>query len=95
MTCQRRSTVATVAKYTQIESLGFDPDYLYIDEAYQVKKSDYDRMRGLARQAVLIGDPGQISPIVKTSTRHFAADPDGPHIAAPHGLLAANAARRV
>jgi hypothetical protein len=87
-------TVATVAKYTEIESLGFEPDYLYIDESFQVRKSEYDRVRGLARQAMLIGDPGQIQPIVKTSIRHFAADPDGPHIAAPSGLLAAGAARR-
>ena len=87
-------TVATVAKYTEIESLGFEPDYLYIDEAFQVRKSEYDRVRGLARQAMLIGDPGQIAPIVKTSIRHFAADPNGPHMAAPCGLLAAGAAYR-
>src|SRR5262245_60739896 len=64
-------TVATVAKYTEIESLGFEPDYLYIDESFQVRKSEYDRVRGLARRAMLIGDPGQIAPIVKTSIRHF------------------------
>jgi hypothetical protein len=87
-------TVATVAKYTEIEGLGFMPDYLYIDESYQVRKSEYERVRGLARQAMLIGDPGQIPPIVKTSIRHFAADPNGPHLAAPSGLLAAGAARR-
>jgi hypothetical protein len=87
-------TVATSAKYSQINSLGFQPDYLFVDEAYQLKKADYDRIRGLAGQAMLIGDPGQIDPIYKTSIRHFAADPDGPHIAAPHGLLGANAAHR-
>jgi hypothetical protein len=42
---------------------------------------------------MLIGDPGQIRPIVKTPIRHFAADPNGPHVAAPLGLVAANAAR--
>jgi hypothetical protein len=86
-------TIATVAKYTQIEALGFQPEYLYVDEAFQVKKSDYERVRGLADQAMLIGDPGQIRPIVKTSIRHFAADPNGPHVAAPLGLVARNAAR--
>jgi hypothetical protein len=87
-------TVATVSKYTEIETLGFQPEYLYIDESFQVRKSEYERIRGLAGQAMLIGDPGQITPIVKTSIRHFAADPSGPHIAAPNGLLAANAVRR-
>ena len=87
-------TVATSAKYSQITTLGFRPDYLFVDEAYQLKKVDYDQIRGLAGQAMLIGDPGQIDPIYKTSIRHFAADPDGPHIAAPHGLLGANAAHR-
>jgi AAA domain len=87
-------TVATVSKYTQIEGLNFHPEYLFVDEAFQVKKSDYERVRGLAAQAMLIGDPGQIRPIVQTSIRHFAADPNGPHVAAPNGLLAANAARR-
>jgi hypothetical protein len=53
-----------------------------------------ERIRGLAQQAMQIGDPGQIRPIVKTSIRHFAADQNGPHIAAPLGLLAANTARR-
>jgi hypothetical protein len=87
-------TIATVAKYYQIEGLGFQPDYLFVDETFQVKKSDYERIRGLASQAMLIGDPGQIRPIVKTPIRHFAADPNGPHVAAPLGLLASNTARR-
>lgn len=87
-------TVATAAKYSQINSLGFQPEYLFVDETYQLKKADYDRIRGLAGQAMLIGDPGQIDPIYKTSIRHFAADPDGPHIAAPYGLIGANAAHR-
>jgi hypothetical protein len=87
-------TVATVSKYIEIAGLGFEPDYLYVDEAFQVRKSEYERIRCLARQAMLIGDPGQIRPIVKTSIRHFAADLNGPHTAAPKGLLAANAARR-
>jgi hypothetical protein len=87
-------TVATSAKYSQINGLGFQPDYLFVDETYQLKKADYDRIRGLARQAMLIGDPGQIDPIYKTSIRHFAADPDGPHLAAPYGLIGANAAHR-
>jgi AAA domain len=87
-------TVATISKYTEIATLGFQPEYLYLDEAFQVRKSEYERIRGLAGQAMLIGDPGQIRPIVKTSLRHFAADPNGPHTAAPKGLLAGNAVRR-
>jgi hypothetical protein len=87
-------TIATVAKYTEVTKLQLESDYLYIDEAFQVRKSEYERIRCLASQAMLIGDPGQIRPIVKTPVRHFAADPNGPHTAAPKGLLAASTARR-
>ena len=53
-------TVATSAKYSQINNLGFQPDYLFVDEAYQLKKADHDRIRGLAGQTMLIGDLGRL-----------------------------------
>jgi hypothetical protein len=87
-------TIATVTKYAQIENLGFRPEHLFVDEAFQVKKSEFDRIRGLADQSMTIGDPGQIAPIKKTSVRHFAADVNGPHRAAPLALIAGNTARR-
>ena len=85
--------VATVAKYIEVEGLGFDPDFLFVDEAYQVKKSDYDRIRDLAGRTMLVGDPGQIDPIVRTSRRLYAADRMGPHVPAPQALLAGGLAR--
>jgi AAA domain len=79
--------VATVAKFGEIKDLGYLADQLFIDEAYQARRADYDRIRALARKACLIGDPGQIRPIYRSDIRLYAADPCGPHVAAPLVLL--------
>jgi hypothetical protein len=73
--------VATVAKFGEIKDLGYVADQLFIDEAYQARRADYDRIRALATKACLIGDPGQIRPIYKSDIRLYAADPCGPHVA--------------
>jgi len=87
-------TVATVAKYGEVDGLNGPRDFLFLDEAYQIKNADYLRIRDMAGRTVAIGDPGQIDPITKTSVRHYASDPQGPHVAAPKAMLAANVARR-
>ena len=79
--------VATVAKFCEIKDLGYVADRLIIDEAYQARRADYDRIRALATKACLIGDPGQIRPIYRSDIRLYAADPCGPHVAAPLVLL--------
>jgi hypothetical protein len=91
--CQRRLPSPRSPNIRRSTGSAFSPITFFFDEAFQVKKSDYDRIRGLAAQAMQIGDPGQIRPIIKTPIRHFAADPNGPHVAAPAAVLAANAAR--
>lgn len=88
-----RVTIATVAKYAEVKSLGDTRDFAILDEAYQVRAADYLRIRDLARRTVAIGDPGQIDPIAQSSIRHFANDPCGPHVAAPRMMLAENTAR--
>jgi hypothetical protein len=84
--------VANVEKFAQVESVGFLADQLFIDEAYQARRADYDRMRALAKKACLIGDPGQISPIHQSDIRLYAGDECGPHVAAPVVLLKQRAA---
>lgn len=79
--------VATVAKFCEITDLGYAADQLFIDEAYQVRRADYDRIRALATKACSIGDPGQIRPIYQSDIRLYAADAGGPHVAAPLVLL--------
>jgi hypothetical protein len=79
--------VASLEKFAQVENLGFLADQLLVDEAYQVRRADFDRVRALARKACLIGDPGQISPIHQADIRLYAGDDRGPHVAAPVVLL--------
>jgi hypothetical protein len=79
--------VGTVAKFGEIKSLGYRADQLFVDEAFQARRADYDRIRALAAKACLIGDPGQIRPIYQSDIRLYAADPCGPHVAAPTVLL--------
>jgi hypothetical protein len=67
--------------------LGYRADELFIDEAYQARRADFDRIRALAEKGCLIGDPGQIRPIHQSDIRLYAADPCGPHVAAPLVLL--------
>ncbi|TGE02441.1 AAA domain-containing protein [Methylobacterium nonmethylotrophicum] len=86
-------TIGTVAKFCEIDGLPFDRDFALYDEAYQVKNVDMLRTGQLAHRRIAIGDPGQIDPITRSSTRHFARDPQGPHVAAPKAMLAANTAR--
>src|SRR5271156_4958439 len=79
--------VGNVTKFGEIKDLGYCADELFIDEAYQARRADYDRIRALAAKACLIGDPGQIRPIYQSEIRLYAADPCGPHVAAPLVLL--------
>ena len=79
--------VGTVAKFGEIKDLGYVADQLFIDEAYQARRADYDRIRALATKACQIGDPGQIRPIYRSDIRSYAADACGPHVAAPLVLL--------
>ena len=79
--------VANVEKFAQVENLGYIADQLFMDEGYQARRADYDRIRALAQNACLIGDPGQISPIHQAGIRLYAHDDCGPHVAAPAVLL--------
>lgn len=79
--------IANVEKFGQVSNLGYVADELFIDEAYQARRADYDRIRALASKAALIGDPGQIRPIYQADIRLYAGDDCGPHVAAPRVLL--------
>jgi hypothetical protein len=79
--------IGNVAKFAEIKDLGYRADVLLVDEAFQARRADYDRVRALAGKACLIGDPGQIRPIYQSNIRLYAADPCGPHVAAPLVLL--------
>lgn len=65
-------------------------DVLLIDEAYQLTFGDLGALGSLADQFVLVGDPGQIAPVVTGSTRRWNSWESGPHVPAPEALIAAH-----
>ncbi len=70
-------------------------DVLLIDEAYQLTFADLGALGSLADQFVLVGDPGQIDPVVTGETRRWDHAVTGPHLPAPQALLAAHGADTV
>lgn len=65
-------------------------DVLLIDEAYQLTFADLGALGGMADQFVLVGDPGQIAPVITGDTHRWAHNPTGPHVPAPQALIAAH-----
>lgn len=65
---------------------GFDCQL--IDEAYQLHDAGFHLIAGLAERVVLVGDPGQIDPVVSCEVERWTDDPAGPHRPCPTALLA-------
>jgi len=63
-------------------------DLLICDEAYQLMAKDYLPLFDLAAHHLLIGDPGQLPPVVTVDTAYFEAKSHKVHWAAPRYLLA-------
>lgn len=62
-------------------------DLMVVDEAYQLPDHRFHQIAGFADRLVLVGDPGQIRPVIKVNVERWEADPAGPHVAAPRALL--------
>lgn len=62
-------------------------DVLIVDEAYQTQFSDFRLAASSAGQVIMVGDPGQIGPVVKTDPymlmHHHKGKPTGPSAPAP------------
>ena len=78
--------VATTAKWSAISCEPFD--VLLVDEAWQIAWADFLMLRGTASRFVLIGDPGQIPPVVSIPTDRWETSPNPPHIPTPELLIA-------
>jgi len=77
--------VANTAKWALSKVEPFD--YLFVDEAWQISWADLVLLRGLAAKLVLIGDPGQIPPVVSIETDRWETSPAAPHRPAPDLFL--------
>lgn len=79
-------TVATTAKWS-LTNLDTAYDLLAIDEAWQMSWADLMQCATVSERFLMIGDPGQIPPIVAIDARRWDTSPRAPHVAAPDVVL--------
>ena len=74
--------VATTAKWGLVD-IKDAYDVLLVDEAWQMSYADFMLLGQVARAFLLIGDPGQIPPVVSIDVSRWETAPRPPHQAAP------------
>ena len=80
--------VGTTAKWGLIDLA--DPyDWLLVDEAWQMAEADFMLLHEVAPRFVMVGDPGQIPPVVTIDTARWATAEVPPHRPAPELILEA------
>jgi len=78
--------VGTTAKWGLVNIT--DPYHvLLIDESWQMSWADFMLLGQVAKSFLLIGDPGQISPVVTIDVARWETSPRPPHMAAPQVIL--------
>lgn len=78
-------SIATGKKYSYVRNLRFD--LLIVDEAYQLSFADFTPLLNLADRFLLVGDPGQLPPLVLIDPEPFLAAPYRVTEAAPDEIL--------
>jgi hypothetical protein len=78
--------VGTAAKWGMI-TLDHPFDLLFIDEAWQMAWKEFMLCGQVAARFVLIGDPGQIPPVITIDTSRWETSPRPPHLPAPEVIL--------
>jgi hypothetical protein len=78
--------IGNAAKWSWLDSDQRLFDLQVVDESYQLPDYRYHQIAGLATRQVLIGDPGQIDPVVQSELERWRCDPAGPHVPAPRAL---------
>lgn len=78
--------VGTAAKweYTSPDS---PFDLLLVDEAFQLSDYVFTQVARIGERYLLVGDPGQIAPVITSDVRRWAHLLDGPQRSAPDALL--------
>jgi hypothetical protein len=83
------TVVATTARWLWVNERDYAADICIVDEAWQMTYADLGGLGPLSAQVVLVGDPGQIAPVVTGDSRRWRDVVSGPHRAAPDALVAA------
>jgi hypothetical protein len=85
----RGIAVATTARWLWVHERNWTADVCIVDEAWQMTYADLGGLGPLSAQVVLVGDPGQIAPVVTGDVRRWQGWAAGPQRAAPEALVAA------
>lgn len=80
--------VATTERWLRSGAGNHRADILLVDEAFQMDYASMGALGAIAPQFVMVGDPGQIDPVITADTTRWAHSPTGPHRAAPDALIA-------
>ena len=86
----RGVVVATTARWLWVHERDYTAEVCIVDEAWQMTYADLGGLGPLSAQVVLVGDPGQIAPVVTGDSRRWQNWAAGPQRAAPEALLAAH-----
>lgn len=62
-------------------------DLMIVDEAYQLSAADFLPIADLAPRVLMVGDPGQLDPVVSADTANFEAAAHKVHWSAPAYIL--------
>jgi hypothetical protein len=79
-------TVSTSAKWA-LTDLARPFDVFAVDEAWQMAWADLMQCAVVSERFMLIGDPGQIPPVVSIDARRWETSPRAPHDPAPSVVL--------
>lgn len=85
----RGVVVATTARWRYLDPALYRADVLVVEEAWQSTFADFGALGGLAGQFVMVGDPGQIDPVVTGDTTRWDRWDTGPQRPAPEAFTAA------
>jgi hypothetical protein len=80
-------TIGNSAKWSWIDSADPMFDLQVVDEAFQLPDYKYHLIANLAPRHALIGDPGQIDPLVSCEIERWRCDPSGPQVSCPAALV--------
>ena len=81
--------VATAAKWEWVQATNWKADLLIVDEAWQLMFRHLVSLAAMAPQLLLVGDSGQIGPVVTGNIERWAFQAISPAMPAPEGLLLA------
>lgn len=80
--------ISNAAKWSWVTQANVRFDCQIVDEAFQLPDFRFQQIAGLADRVVLIGDPGQIAPLINCEIDRWRCDKAGPQVACPRALEA-------